>query len=116
MRESADTVEPRDVPATEPLAAPRRVRGPARLWPEVSGALALGLGALAAVVLGLQIVAWLSGVPGPGPLAVAGQLAAAALAVLIQRLADRRRGWARAAAVLGVLAIAGLALWLFWWA
>jgi hypothetical protein len=116
VQESADTVEPRDVPPTEPLARPELVRGRARFWPEVSGALALGLCVLAAAVLGLQIVAWLRGVPGPGPLAVGGQLAAAGLAVLIQRSADRLSGWTRAAAVFAVLAIAGLTLWFFWWA
>jgi hypothetical protein len=66
-------------------------------------------------VLALQVIAWLRGTPGPGLGAVGGHMLAAVLAVLTQRLADRRSGWSRAASVLAVLVIVGLTLWLFWW-
>ncbi|HEU5469639.1 MAG TPA: hypothetical protein VFV67_03230 [Actinophytocola sp.] len=100
-----------DVTAPQPPA-----RGRARFWPELSGALALGLGALAAVVLVFQILAVAQGKPGPGLLTVAAHLVAAGLAVLAQRVADRARGRTAALAVLGVLAVTGATLWIFWWA
>lgn len=85
-------------------------------WREISGAVAIGLAALAVVVLGLQLVAWARGQPGPGLATVAGHLIAAAVAVLASRLADHRHGWPAAAAVLGVLVVTGGTLWIFWWA
>ena len=112
VQDSAGAIEPRDVRPAERPARSRR----ARFWPEVSGALALGLCVLAAVVLGLQVVALVRGVPGPGLLAVGGHVLAAGVAVLAQRFADRLGGRAGVAAVLGVLAIAGFTLWFFWWA
>jgi hypothetical protein len=103
-----------DLSQAEPTPEPgRRRRG---FWPEISGALAVGLAGLAAVVLVFQVVAWVRGTPGPGLDTVGDHVLAAGLAILVQRFADRLRGWWAAAAVLGVLAIAGLTLWLFWWA
>jgi len=105
----SETVElPSEVPAT-----PRKRSG---FWRESSGALALGLCVLAAVVLGFQVVAWLRGAPGPGPLPVVGHLVAAGLAVLAQWFADRRRDRVGTAAVVAVFVIGAVALWLFWWA
>ena len=54
--------------------------------------------------------------PGPGLLTVTGHFGAAALALLEQRFADRLTGWPRIAAAAGVLGVAGLTLWIFWWA
>ncbi len=102
--------------ATEPLGTRGRARSRSGFWAELSGALAIGLAALAAVVLVFQIVAWAQGIPGPGLLTVAGHVVAAGLALLAQRFADRRGGWRGAAAVLGVLTVSAVALWLFWWA
>ncbi|HEV8558010.1 MAG TPA: hypothetical protein VGR06_16655 [Actinophytocola sp.] len=109
----AETIELRaDMNQTEPLPERRR----SRFWPEVSGALAIGLCVLAVVVLGFQVVAWIRGTPGPGLLTVGGHVFAAVVAVLVQRLADRLRGWPAAAAVTGVLLVAAVTLWIFWWA
>jgi hypothetical protein len=95
---------------------PPAPRKRSRFWPELSGALAVGLVVLAVVVLGFQVLAWMQGMPGPGLLTVTGHFGAAALALLIQRFADRMPGWPRTASVFGVLGIAGLTLWIFWWA
>jgi hypothetical protein len=105
-----DTTPAPAEPATEPR------RGRPRFWAEISGALAVGLGALAAVVVVLQILAWIGGLPGPGLLTVAGHLVAAGLAVLAQRFADRHRGWPGMLAVLAVLVVTTVTLWLYWWA
>jgi hypothetical protein len=105
-----------DMTSTEPPAAPEGGRSRSGFWPEVSGALAVGLAVLALAVLGFQIVAWAQGKPGPGLLTVGGHVLAAGLALLVQRLADRWHGWRRTAAVLAVAVLAGVTLWLFWWA
>ncbi|HEV2778807.1 MAG TPA: hypothetical protein VGX25_05345 [Actinophytocola sp.] len=101
---------------TEPLVAPERGRARSGFWRELSGALAVGLAVLAAAVLVFQIVSLARGMPGPGLATVLGHVAAAAVAVLAQRFADRRRGRVGVAAVLGVLLITGATLWIFWWA
>jgi hypothetical protein len=112
MMSEPETVElPADVDPTAPT--PRQRSG---FWRELSGALAIGLCVLAVVVLGFQVVAWFRATPGPGTLSVIGHLLAAGLAVSAQWFADRRRGWAGVVAVVGVFAIAGGALWTFWWA
>jgi hypothetical protein len=92
-----------------------RRSGRPRFWAEISGALAVGLAALAAVVVVFQILAWIGGLPGPGLLTVAGHLVATALAVLAQRFADRHRGWPGMVAVLAVLVVTAATLWLYWW-
>jgi hypothetical protein len=105
------TVELSVPPSSEP--APRHRGGP---WRELSGALAVGMSVLAVVVIVFQVLAWGRDVPGPGLWTVVGHVAAAALAVAVQRFADRLTGWPAVASVLGVLAVSGAALWLFWWA
>lgn len=92
---------------------PRPRGGP---WRELSGALAIGMSVLAVIVIVFQVLAWARDMPGPGAWPVVGHILAAVLAVLAQRFADRLTGWAAAAAVLAVVAVAGTALWLFWWA
>lgn len=94
-------------------AAPRHRGGP---WRELSGALAVGMSVLAVVVVVFQVLAFFGSMPGPGALTVLGHIAAAVLAVFVQRYADRLTGWAAALSVLGVVAVSGAALWLFWWA
>ena len=108
---NATTVELLTRPEDEP--APRHRGGP---WRELSGALAVGMSVLAVVVIVFQVLAWGQNVPGPGAWTVTGHVAAAALAVFVQRFADRLTGWAAAASVLGVVAVSGVTLWLFWWA
>lgn len=103
-----------ELPVTPRLgSAPRHRGGP---WRELSGALAVGMSVLAVVVVVFQVLAFIRDMPGPGALTVFGHIAAAALAVFVQRFADRHTGWAAALSVLGVVAVAGATLWLFWWA
>ena len=99
--------------APRPASAPRHRGGP---WRELSGALAVGMSVLAVVVVVFQVLAFIRDMPGPGPLTVLGHIAAAVLAVFVQRFADRHAGWTAAVSVLGVVVVSGAALWLFWWA
>jgi hypothetical protein len=109
---NATTVELATMPPKDEQS-PRHRGGP---WRELSGALAVGMSVLAVVVIVFQVLAWVRDMPGPGLWTVLGHVAAAALAVLVQRFADRLTGWAAAVSVLGVVAVSGAALWLFWWA
>lgn len=96
---------------TEPeKATPRRsvLRG-------ASGAVAACLVILLLVVLASQIFFQLQGYPGFGWAAVGGHALAAAIAVLLQRTADRRAGGVSVLASLAVLVDAAVTLWLFWW-
>jgi hypothetical protein len=70
----------------------------------------LGVGELVALAVSSSM-----GSPGPRPQAIAAQLVGALLAVPLYRWAGRRRGLARALAVLGLVAVLGLLLWWFWW-
>jgi hypothetical protein len=116
-RPVASPPNPIEAPAEPPADAPTEPgERRAGFWREASGALAIGLTVLAVAVLVFQIVAMVSAIPGPGLGTVAGHLSAAAVAVLAQRLADRRGGWVGAAAVAVVLAVTGVTLWIFWWA
>lgn len=110
------TASPSTVPLPKPEASANPIRPTNRFWRELSGALAVGLAALAAVVVVFQLLAWAREVPGPGVLVVLGHLVAAGLAVLVQRFADHHAGWRCALAVLGVTITTAAALWLFWWA
>lgn len=80
-----------------------------------SGALAACLVILLLVVLASQIFFQLQGSPGLGWLAVAGHALAAAVAVLLQRFADRRGGAISALASLAVLLDAAATFWFYWW-
>lgn len=95
---------------TEPSKAQRRsvLRG-------ASGAVAACLVILLLVVLASQIFFQLQGYPGSGWGTVAAHALAAAIAVLLQRIADRRAGVVSALASLAVVVDAALTLWLFWW-
>ncbi len=99
--------------APQSRVASRHRGGP---WRELSGALAVGMSVLAVVVVVFQVLAFVRDMPGPGALTVFGHIVAAGLAVFVQRYADRLTGWAAALSVLGVVAVSGAALWLFWWA
>ena len=111
MDSTATTVELATPPKDE--SSPRHGGG---LWRELSGALAVGMSVLAIVVIVFQVLAWGQDMPGPGMWTVVGHVVAAAVAVLVQRFADRLAGWVAAVSVLGVVAVTGVALWLFWWA
>ena len=104
MDPNATTVELVMPPQDEPQ--PKHRGGP---WRELSGALAVGMSVLAVVVIVFQVLAWDGDTPGPGVWTVLGHVAAAALAIVVQRFADRLAGWAAAASVLGVVAVSGVA-------
>ncbi|MQA10807.1 MAG: hypothetical protein GEU98_20080 [Pseudonocardiaceae bacterium] len=97
----------------KPASGQRRSGGVLR---GVSGALSLGLVVLALVVAAAQVLALSDNADGPGPLPVIGHLIAAAIAVACQQMADRRGGLPSVLGVLGVFAVTGAALWMFWWA
>ncbi len=81
----------------------------------LAGVLAGGLAALALVLLAGTALARVELAPGPGPGMLVGHGVAAATAVVLAVVADRRpdsRGTVAAAAVI-VLAVA--VLWLYWW-
>jgi uncharacterized membrane protein YecN with MAPEG domain len=86
----------------------------ARWWRGFTGSLAAGLVALAVIVLGTGLVCLLAGVPGPGAALLIGQPVAAVVALVAQRVADRRQGMSAAFAGIVVLADVVAALWLFW--
>jgi hypothetical protein len=83
----------------------------------VAGALAGGLLVLVVALLGVWAYSAYRGVPGPGFGVLAGHLAAAAGAVGLQRLADRRAGRVSpVVAAAGVLGIFTLVCCTYWWA
>jgi hypothetical protein len=85
-----------------------------RLLRGFSGVLAGGLVALALALLVAGIVARQHTVPGPGAVPIAGHVVAAAVAVLVQRRADRTTGAAAAGAALGVVALTAVVLGVQW--
>jgi hypothetical protein len=89
------------------------VRDPLRV---VSGALTAGLVVLAVALVIVWVVAASHGHPGPGVPALVGHLAAAGLAVALQRVADRRTDRPGVLAGVGVVLLAAVLIGLFWWA
>lgn len=114
---------------TQPVASPRAPvdpvqpgrrtpRAPGRLGRAargLSGALAAGLCVLALTVLGVQFWMMGHGQQGPGFGFVAGQLAAALLGLVLQRVAEPRGGLRGGLACLGVYAVVFGTLALWWW-
>jgi hypothetical protein len=102
-----------------PETIQRRQTGPSprksRFWRELTGALAAGTMLLAIAVLVLQTIAWLQGMPGLGVVVLVGHLVGAALAIVAQRMVDRRAGKPALAAGLGLGAVVVVILVLFWW-
>ena len=90
----------------------RKVGG--RLLRGFTGVLAASMVLLFLTVLGAQIYFQSTGYPGLGWPAVGGHLVAAVLAVLFQRLADRRAGAVAVLSSLAVVVITAGTLWLFW--
>jgi hypothetical protein len=102
--------------AEKVVAAERKgPRRKGRFWRELAGALAAGLVILAVAVLVLQIVSWTNGVPGLGVVELIGHGVAAVLAVVAQRVIDRRTGRPALVAGLGLTVVVVLVLVLFWW-
>jgi hypothetical protein len=100
---------------TETMTEPEQVHRRSALR-GTSGAVAACVVLLFLAVLASQIFFQLQGYPGSGWGTVAAHALAAAIAVLLQLLADRRRGAVSALASLAVVLDAALTLWLFWWA
>ncbi|MFD9895497.1 hypothetical protein ACFWY9_39655 [Amycolatopsis sp. NPDC059027] len=85
-----------------------------RWWRGLTGSLAAGLVVLALGVLAVAGVCLFTGAPGPAVPMLAGHPVAALLAVLGQRVADRRNGLVAGLAGVGVLAVVAATLILFW--
>lgn len=103
-------------PAPAGAASPAAARGGASTWRNLTGALAAGMVLLALGLIAMQVYAGNNGQPGPGLWDVGAHVVAAVVAVVGQRVADRRRGLPAALGALVVLAASGAALWFFWWA
>jgi hypothetical protein len=99
----------------QPVRRPTRKRRGEDVLCGLSGALAAALVILALIVIGAGALAVWRHYPGPGALELGGHGVAATLAVLSQRFADRRHGPRRWLAAIGVIAVAGATLWLWWW-
>ena len=103
-----------DEGSPEPAAAvsPAKERG--RWWRGFTGSLAAGLAVLAVGVLAVAGIDLYTGAPGPGAAMLIGHPVAAVLALLAQRVADRRNGIAAAGAGIAVVLFVVSALTLFW--
>ncbi|MEU4249182.1 hypothetical protein AB0F15_17405 [Amycolatopsis sp. NPDC026612] len=95
-------------------AASVRARQGGRWWRGFTGSLAAGLAVLAAGVLVVAGICLYTGAPGPGATLLVGHPVAAVLAVLAQRVADRRNGPAAVGAGVAVVLFTVSALTLFW--
>jgi predicted lipid-binding transport protein (Tim44 family) len=85
-----------------------------RWWRGFTGSLTAGLVILAIGLLAVAGICLFTGAPGPGPTLLIGHPVAAVLALLAQRVADRRNGPAAAGAGTAVVLFAISALTLFW--
>jgi hypothetical protein len=111
---SSETEELNTVPLPtpeDPLAG-ERARG--SRWRGFTGSLAAGLVVLAVVVLGAGVLGLVTGAPGPGLFMLIGHPVVAILALIAQRVADRKRGLVAGAGMVAVVVLTGLALWLLW--
>jgi predicted lipid-binding transport protein (Tim44 family) len=108
--DSANSAPAEDSPEHE--AEPAKQGG--RWWRGFTGSLAAGLVALAIGVLVVAGVCLYTGVPGPGAVLLVGHPIAAALALLAQRVADRRNGAAAVGGGVAVVLFTVSALTLFW--
>ncbi|WP_103336628.1 hypothetical protein [Amycolatopsis sp. CA-126428] len=93
-------------------AGPAKDRG--RWWRGFTGSLAAGLTVLAIGVLAVAGICLFTGAPGPGPMLLVGHPVAAVLALLAQRVADRRTGLPAVGAGVAVVLFTVSALTLFW--
>ncbi|WP_410569002.1 hypothetical protein [Amycolatopsis sp. cmx-4-61] len=109
-RVEPERIEP-DSTAPE-AAAPPRPGG--RWWRGFTGSLAAGLTVLAVGVLVVGGICLFTGAPGPGATLLIGHPVAAVLALLAQRVADRRNGPAAVGAGLAVVLFTVSAISLFW--
>jgi hypothetical protein len=114
---SSETEELGTVPSPTPGEDPaggdrKRVRG--RRWRGLTGSFAAGLVVLAVVVLGSGVHALSTDAPGPGPLMLIGHPIGAILALVAQRVADRKTGVVAVTAGAVVLALTVAVVWTLW--
>lgn len=108
-----ERVEPERIePSAEQPASPPKERG--RWWRGFTGSLAAGLTVLAIGVLVVAGIDLYAGTPGPGMPLLIGHPIAAVLALLAQRVADRRNGVPAMGAGAAVVLFTVSALTLFW--
>jgi hypothetical protein len=101
-------------PETVEQAAAKPAKQGGRWWRGFTGSLAAGLTVLAVGVLVVAGVCLYTDAPGPGPVLLIGHPVAAVLALLAQRVADRRNGLPAAGAGIAVVLFVVSALTLFW--
>jgi hypothetical protein len=109
--DSPDTSSADASEAGEP-AEPAKQGG--RWWRGFTGSLAAGLAVLAIGVLVVAGIDLNTGAPGPGAVLLIGHPVAAMLALLAQRVADRRNGAPAVGAGVAVVLFTVSALTLFW--
>ncbi|MEU0789839.1 hypothetical protein ABZ342_07210 [Amycolatopsis sp. NPDC005961] len=110
-RVEPERVEPSETDAEDP-AEPGKPGG--RWWRGFTGSLAAGLTVLAIGVLVVAAIDLNTGAPGPGAVLLVGHPVAAVLALLAQRVADRRNGAPAVGAGVAVVLFTVSALTLFW--
>jgi hypothetical protein len=101
-------------PETVEVSAAKPAKQGGRWWRGFTGSLAAGLTVLAVGVLVVAGVCLYTGAPGPGAVLLIGHPVAAVLALLAQRVADRRNGAPAAGAGIAVVLFTVSALTLFW--
>jgi hypothetical protein len=109
----------REEQVTEPVAAPERAAKRAAvpgggLVPGVAGVFVCVLLIMAVGLVVAKIVSGDHHQPGPAPLTIGAHVAGLVVGVACYRLA-RRQGLARLSGLVGILLVAGLLLWFFWW-
>ncbi|WP_310970775.1 MULTISPECIES: hypothetical protein [unclassified Amycolatopsis] len=118
--EPQERVEPERVEPVEPSpeaderAPAKAAKDRGRWWRGFTGSLAAGLAVLAAGVLAVGIICLFTGAPGPGATLLIGHPIAAVLALLAQRVADRRNGPPAVGAGLAVVLFTVSAITMFW--
>lgn len=114
-RVAPERIDPAEgAPSVEESAPPGPAKARGRWWRGFTGSLAAGLTVLALGVLAVAGICLFTGAPGPGATLLVGHPVAAALALLAQRVADRRNGPPAVGAGLAVVLFTVSALTLFW--
>ncbi|MGW5749169.1 hypothetical protein [Amycolatopsis sp. NPDC003861] len=101
-------------PEAEESAPAEAAKDRGRWWRGFTGSLAAGLAILAVGVLVVGIICLFTGAPGPGATLLIGHPIAAVLALLAQRVADRRNGPPAVGAGLAVVLFTVSAITMFW--
>ncbi|WP_410639253.1 hypothetical protein [Amycolatopsis sp. lyj-346] len=90
------------------------VKDRGRWWRGLTGSMAAGLVVLAVGVLVVGVICLFTGAPGPGAASLIGHPLAAVLALVAQRVADRRSGLPAAGGGAAVVLFAVSAATIFW--